>query len=173
MLIDPTFYISMAQDESSYYSGICLLFLAGALLFIVGFLGCFGAYNESQRLLVLVSILWFTILLEMRILCNLWYDYFSFFAVSYSSLWLKFPLVCGLTLIAINWVICWGTRFVIPYNTNMVKQVLNGLMRSILFKAGYVIFKILLHTIVKMGKILDTRDLQDPQNLDVRSFWKG
>ncbi|XP_065224615.1 CD9 antigen [Planococcus citri] len=53
MLIDPTFYISMAQDESSYYSGICLLFLAGTLLFIVGFLGCFGAYNESQRLLVL------------------------------------------------------------------------------------------------------------------------
>lgn len=56
MLVDPTFYISMAQDESSYYSGICILFLAGALLFIVGFLGCFGAYKESQRLLILVSV---------------------------------------------------------------------------------------------------------------------
>lgn len=55
--MDPTFYVSMAQEESSYYSGVCILFLGGALLFIVGFLGCFGAYKESQRLLVLVSLL--------------------------------------------------------------------------------------------------------------------
>lgn len=53
MSLDPSFYISMAQDEVSYYSGICILFLGGALLFVVGFLGCFGAYKESQRLLVL------------------------------------------------------------------------------------------------------------------------
>lgn len=55
MLFDPTFYISMAQDESSYYSGVCILFLAGTLLFVVGFLGCFGAYKESPKLLILVS----------------------------------------------------------------------------------------------------------------------
>lgn len=60
MLLDPTFYISMAQDEPSYYSGICLLFLAGMLFFIVGFLGCFGAYNESQKLLVLVRDFFFS-----------------------------------------------------------------------------------------------------------------
>ncbi|XKL61787.1 hypothetical protein PGB90_001620 [Kerria lacca] len=53
MYFDPTFYITMTQDEASYYSGVYILFLSGALLFIVGFLGCFGIYNESQRLLVL------------------------------------------------------------------------------------------------------------------------
>ena len=55
MLVDPTFYVSMAQHESDYYSGVCILFLGGALLFVVGFLGCIGAFKESQRLLVLVS----------------------------------------------------------------------------------------------------------------------
>ena len=55
MLVDPTFYVSMAQKESDYKSGICILFLGGSLLFAVGFLGCFGAFKESQRLLVLVS----------------------------------------------------------------------------------------------------------------------
>jgi hypothetical protein len=56
MLTDPTFYISMAQDESSYYSGVYLLLAVGILLFIVGFLGCCGALKESQVILVLVSL---------------------------------------------------------------------------------------------------------------------
>lgn len=56
MLFDPTFYISMVQDESSYYSGICILLLIGALLFVVGFVGCIGAYKESKRLLITVSL---------------------------------------------------------------------------------------------------------------------
>ncbi|KAL1138472.1 hypothetical protein AAG570_008535 [Ranatra chinensis] len=53
MLTDPTFYVSMAQDESSYYSGVYLLLAVGILLFIVGFLGCCGTLKESQVMLVL------------------------------------------------------------------------------------------------------------------------
>lgn len=53
MLTDPTFYMSMAQDESSYYTGIYLFLIVGTLMFIVGFLGCCGAIKESQCMLVL------------------------------------------------------------------------------------------------------------------------
>lgn len=56
MLTDPTFYMSMAQDESSYYIGIYLFLAVGLLMFIVGFLGCCGAIKESQCMLVLVSL---------------------------------------------------------------------------------------------------------------------
>lgn len=54
MLVDPTFYISMAQDESSYTIGIYVFLIIGALMFIVGFLGCTGVIKESQGMLVLV-----------------------------------------------------------------------------------------------------------------------
>ncbi|XP_022207688.1 CD9 antigen [Nilaparvata lugens] len=53
MLIDPKFYVSMAQDESSYYSGVYLFLVVGILMFIVGFLGCCGTIRESQCMLVL------------------------------------------------------------------------------------------------------------------------
>uniref|UniRef100_A0A1B6LIB3 Tetraspanin n=1 Tax=Graphocephala atropunctata TaxID=36148 RepID=A0A1B6LIB3_9HEMI len=53
MLTDPTFYMSMAQDESSYYTGVYLFLIVGTLMFIVGFLGCCGAIKESQCMLVL------------------------------------------------------------------------------------------------------------------------
>ncbi|XP_046670757.1 CD9 antigen [Homalodisca vitripennis] len=53
MLTDPTFYMSMAQDESSYYTGVYLFLVVGTLMFIVGFLGCCGAIKESQCMLVL------------------------------------------------------------------------------------------------------------------------
>lgn len=57
MLTDPTFYISMAQDQSSYYSGVYLFLIVGSLMFIVGFLGCCGTIKESQCMLVLVSVI--------------------------------------------------------------------------------------------------------------------
>lgn len=54
MLIDPTFAISMTQDEASYYTGVYLILFVGALLLIVGFVGCAAAISESQVSLVLV-----------------------------------------------------------------------------------------------------------------------
>lgn len=52
MLTDPTFYVRVAQDESSYHTGIYIFLAVGLLIFIVGFLGCCGAYRESPCLLV-------------------------------------------------------------------------------------------------------------------------
>jgi CD81 antigen len=56
MLTDTAFYVSMAWDESSYYTGIYIFLVAGILMFIVGFLGCCGAYRESPCMLVSVSV---------------------------------------------------------------------------------------------------------------------
>lgn len=55
MLTDPTFLISMTQDESNYYIGLYIFLAIGALMLIVAFLGCCGAFKESQCLLVSVS----------------------------------------------------------------------------------------------------------------------
>lgn len=55
MLTDPTFMISMTQDESNYYIGLYIFLAIGALMLIVAFLGCCGAFKESQCLLVSVS----------------------------------------------------------------------------------------------------------------------
>ncbi|XP_046402581.1 CD9 antigen-like [Ischnura elegans] len=52
MLVDPTFYVSVAQNESSYYAGLYILLGIGCLAFIVGLFGCCGAYKESQCMLV-------------------------------------------------------------------------------------------------------------------------
>lgn len=52
MLTDPTFYVSITQDETSYYTGIYIFLAVGALMFIVGFLGCCGALKESPCMLV-------------------------------------------------------------------------------------------------------------------------
>jgi hypothetical protein len=54
MITDPTFYVRMAQDESSYHTGIYIFLAVGALMFVVGFLGCCGAYRESPCMLVSV-----------------------------------------------------------------------------------------------------------------------
>ncbi|XP_050534804.1 CD82 antigen-like [Daktulosphaira vitifoliae] len=62
MWIDPTFSISMAQDEASYYTGIYLILFVGALLLIVGFLGCAAAISESQCSLILYFCLLLTVL---------------------------------------------------------------------------------------------------------------
>lgn len=55
MLTDPSFMISMTQDESNYYIGLYIFLAIGALMLIVAFLGCCGAFKESQCLLVSVS----------------------------------------------------------------------------------------------------------------------
>uniref|UniRef100_U5EXL7 Tetraspanin n=1 Tax=Corethrella appendiculata TaxID=1370023 RepID=U5EXL7_9DIPT len=52
MLTDPTFLISMTQDENHYYIGLYILFAVGALMVTVAFLGCCGAFKESQCMLV-------------------------------------------------------------------------------------------------------------------------
>lgn len=57
MLTDPTFLISMTQDENNYYIGLYIFLAIGALMLIVAFLGCCGAFKESQCLLVSVRIL--------------------------------------------------------------------------------------------------------------------
>ncbi|XP_077294110.1 tetraspanin 96F [Arctopsyche grandis] len=52
MITDPTFYLSMTQDEVKYYTGLYVFLAAGGLLVIVSFLGCCGAVKESQCMLV-------------------------------------------------------------------------------------------------------------------------
>jgi len=51
-LIDPTFYISMAQDQNHYYISTYILLIIGILLVTVAFLGCCGAFKESQCMLL-------------------------------------------------------------------------------------------------------------------------
>ncbi|KAG8233140.1 hypothetical protein J437_LFUL010370 [Ladona fulva] len=53
MLVDPTFYMNVAQNESSYNNGLYVLLGVGCLVFIVGLFGCCGAYKESQCMLVM------------------------------------------------------------------------------------------------------------------------
>lgn len=71
MLTDPTFYVSMAQDEPSYYSGVYLFLIVGSLMFIVGFLGCCGAIKESQCMLVLFFC-FLVIILVAEISAGIW-----------------------------------------------------------------------------------------------------
>ncbi|XP_011503334.1 PREDICTED: tetraspanin-8 [Ceratosolen solmsi marchali] len=52
MLVDQTFLVTLSQDHSNFYAGLYILLIAGALMFIVAFLGCCGAYKESQYMLV-------------------------------------------------------------------------------------------------------------------------
>lgn len=55
MLTDPTFYVSMAQDENNYYISLYIFLAAGALLLFVAFLGCCGAFKESKCMLISVN----------------------------------------------------------------------------------------------------------------------
>lgn len=71
MLTDPTFYVSMAQDESSYYSGVYLFLVVGSLMFIVGFLGCCGTIKESQCMLALFFC-FLVIILVAEISAGIW-----------------------------------------------------------------------------------------------------
>lgn len=52
LLTDKTSYLSITEDDANYYTGLYILLAAGALIFIVAFLGCCGAYRESPCMLV-------------------------------------------------------------------------------------------------------------------------
>lgn len=52
MILDPTFYISMTEDENNYRISVYIFLAAGALMIIVAFLGCCGAFKESQCMLI-------------------------------------------------------------------------------------------------------------------------
>lgn len=51
MLTDPTFLISMTQNESNYFIGLYTCLIVGGVMLIVPFLGCCGAFKESQCML--------------------------------------------------------------------------------------------------------------------------
>lgn len=55
MFLDPTFYVSMVQDQNDYIYSTCILLVAGILLVIVGFMGCCGSFKESNCLLLSVG----------------------------------------------------------------------------------------------------------------------
>jgi CD81 antigen len=52
MLADPTFLMSLSQEQNNYHYGIYILLAVGALLVVVSFFGCCGAFKESQCMLV-------------------------------------------------------------------------------------------------------------------------
>ncbi|XP_066599527.1 tetraspanin-1 [Prorops nasuta] len=52
MLTDQTFMVSIAQDQQNFNSGLCILLVAGVLMLLVAFLGCCGAFRESQCMLI-------------------------------------------------------------------------------------------------------------------------
>uniref|UniRef100_A0A182XXY0 Tetraspanin n=1 Tax=Anopheles stephensi TaxID=30069 RepID=A0A182XXY0_ANOST len=53
MLSDPTFLISMTQSEQNYTIGLYIFLAVGILMLVVAFLGCCGAFKESQWMLTL------------------------------------------------------------------------------------------------------------------------
>lgn len=55
MILDPEYTWSMTQDEAHYYYGLYLFLGVGLFTIIVAFLGCSGAFKESQCMLVTVS----------------------------------------------------------------------------------------------------------------------
>ncbi|XP_043267055.1 CD9 antigen-like [Venturia canescens] len=52
MLVDQTFLVSLAQEQQNYNAGLYIMLAAGSLLLVVSFLGCCGAFRESQCMLV-------------------------------------------------------------------------------------------------------------------------
>lgn len=52
MLTDPTFLLSMTQPANDYYIALYIFLGVGCFIVIGAFLGCCGAYKESQCLLV-------------------------------------------------------------------------------------------------------------------------
>lgn len=51
MLTDPTFLISMTQNENNYFIGLYILLVVGGLILTVALLGCCGALKESEYML--------------------------------------------------------------------------------------------------------------------------
>lgn len=52
MLTDQTFLVSLAQEQHNFNSGLYILLAAGLVMLVVAFLGCCGAFRESQCMLV-------------------------------------------------------------------------------------------------------------------------
>lgn len=52
MLTDKTFLVSLSEQEQHYNMGLYVLLGAGILIIVVSFLGCCGAFKESQCMLV-------------------------------------------------------------------------------------------------------------------------
>ncbi|EFN69865.1 CD82 antigen [Camponotus floridanus] len=52
MLTDKTFLVSIAQESNNYDAGLYILLAAGILMFIVAFLGCYGAFKHSRCSLI-------------------------------------------------------------------------------------------------------------------------
>ncbi|XP_055387659.1 CD81 antigen isoform X1 [Condylostylus longicornis] len=52
MLTDPTFLLSMTQPTNDYYIALYIFLAVGCFILIGAFLGCCGAFKESQCLLV-------------------------------------------------------------------------------------------------------------------------
>jgi CD81 antigen len=55
MLVDPTFMISLAQEQQNYQYALFILLGLGILMVFLAFCGCCGACRESQCMLVSVS----------------------------------------------------------------------------------------------------------------------
>lgn len=55
MLVDPTFMISLAQEQQNYQYALFVLLAIGILMILLAFCGCCGAFKESQCMLVSVS----------------------------------------------------------------------------------------------------------------------
>ncbi|XP_059491050.1 CD9 antigen-like [Neocloeon triangulifer] len=53
LIVDPRMYTSLLDEEQNYFISLYILLIVGALMFIIGFLGCTGAFRESQCMLVL------------------------------------------------------------------------------------------------------------------------
>lgn len=51
MLTDPTFLISMTQNESNYFIGLYMFLIVGGFMLIIAYLGCCGVFKESQCML--------------------------------------------------------------------------------------------------------------------------
>ncbi|XP_035738180.1 CD9 antigen-like isoform X1 [Vespa mandarinia] len=52
MLTDQTFLVSLAQEQHNFNAGLYILLAAGLVMLVVAFLGCCGAFRESQCMLV-------------------------------------------------------------------------------------------------------------------------
>ena len=52
MLVDQRILVSFAHEQNNFYSGIYILLAGSSLMLIVAFLGCCGAFRESQGMLV-------------------------------------------------------------------------------------------------------------------------
>lgn len=52
ILTDPTFLVSLAEEQHNFYAGLYIMLAAGAVMLVVAFLGCCGAFRESQCMLV-------------------------------------------------------------------------------------------------------------------------